>query len=165
MTVPLGRRGLSRLAQHGRGTRWHNDRRLRVTLSHIVVNAFLIVCPITGERGDGISDLIEQGTDLGAIINVVRGQHHRDDLARISIDPEMQFAPGPAPAGAVLLDQPLAGAANFRPVLSTSRCTDSPPGRGRGTSNVSARRLRVEWSGTARSRPSRRRMEPIRPSV
>ena len=30
---------------------------------------------------------------------------------------------------------------------------------------VAARRLRVVWSGTARSSPSRPRMEPIRPSV
>ena len=34
-------------------------------------------------------------------------------------------------------------------MLSTSRCTGSLPAFGRGTSNVSARRLRVEWSGTA----------------
>src|SRR4051794_10745906 len=36
---------------------------------------------------------------------------------------------------------------SFRPVLSTSRCTGSVPDRGRETSNVAARRLRVGWSG------------------
>ena len=59
------------------------------------------------------------------------------------------------------------GPPSLRPVLSTSRCTGPEPGldRGRGTSRVSARRLSVEWSGTARSSPSRRRIEPISPSV
>ena len=37
--------------------------------------------------------------------------------------------------------------------------------RGFGSSSVSARRLRVEWSGTARSSPSRAMMEATRPSV
>ena len=47
---------------------------------------------------------------------------------------------------------------SFSPVLSTSRCKGSRtavPSAGRGTSSVSARRLRVVWSGTARSSPSR----------
>src|SRR3954470_8258187 len=49
---------------------------------------------------------------------------------------------------------------SFNPVLSTSRWTGSPrgPAAGRGTASVSARRLRVEWSGTARSRPSKCRV-------
>src|SRR4051812_48625399 len=56
---------------------------------------------------------------------------------------------------------------SFRPVLSTSRCMGSPSlrVRGRGTSSVSARRLSVAWSGTARVSPSRWMMEPISPSV
>ena len=37
--------------------------------------------------------------------------------------------------------------------------------RGRGPSRVAARRLRVVWSGTGRSSPSRCMTEPIRPSV
>src|SRR4051794_9889468 len=43
-----------------------------------------------------------------------------------------------------------------RPVLSTSRCTGPQPrpNRGFGSFSVAARRLRVEWSGTARSRSS-----------
>src|SRR5438309_1052087 len=52
---------------------------------------------------------------------------------------------------------------SFNPVLSTNRCTGSALDGGRVTANVSARRLSVEWSGMARSRPSRRMMEPISP--
>ncbi len=38
-------------------------------------------------------------------------------------------------------------------------------GCGRSTSSVLARRLKVEWSGTRSSSPSRPMMEPIKPSV
>ncbi|MGI4945893.1 MAG: hypothetical protein ACRYHQ_35925, partial [Janthinobacterium lividum] len=37
--------------------------------------------------------------------------------------------------------------------------------RGRGTASVSARRLRVEWSGIARARPGRVMTEPISLSI
>jgi hypothetical protein len=39
------------------------------------------------------------------------------------------------------------------------------PERDHGTSNVPARRLRVEWSGTAKVSPRRLMIEPINPSV
>ncbi len=48
------------------------------------------------------------------------------------------------------------GPQSLRPVLSTSRWTGSLPDRGCDTGNVSPRRLMVEWSGAARSRPSSR---------
>ncbi len=51
---------------------------------------------------------------------------------------------------------------SLRPVLSTSRCTGSALVPGRGTSSVSARRLGVLWSGTARLSPSRPMTEPRR---
>lgn len=58
---------------------------------------------------------------------------------------------------------------NRRPVLSTNRCVGagSVPERGRGNtcSSVSARRHRVIWSGMESSRPSRRMIEMISPSV
>jgi hypothetical protein len=58
---------------------------------------------------------------------------------------------------------------SFNPVLSISKCTGPVPmllpDRDCGTSSVSARRLRVEWSGTASRRPRRPIMEPIKPSV
>src|SRR6201993_3313681 len=54
---------------------------------------------------------------------------------------------------------------SFNPVLSTNRCTGSALGGGPAPASVPARRLSVEWSGIARSRPSRRMTEPISPSV
>ena len=56
---------------------------------------------------------------------------------------------------------------SVRPVLPTRRCRGalSLRDRGRGTSSASARRHRVEWSGTARVGPGRPVTEPTRPSV
>ena len=53
--------------------------------------------------------LVEQGTDLGGIIHGLVGQRDGHDLAGVGIHAEMQFFPGPARAGAMLLHQPLAG--------------------------------------------------------
>ena len=57
-------------------------------------------------------------------------------------------------------------AARRWPVLSTSRCRGLLPrcGCARGTSSALTQRLKVEWSGTARTSPSRPMTEPIRPS-
>src|SRR4051812_47228797 len=70
MAIPLRRRGLSRLAWHGRGTRRHDDRSIRMTLGDCGGNAFLVVGAVAGEGGDRSVDLVEQGADLGAIIDV-----------------------------------------------------------------------------------------------
>jgi hypothetical protein len=51
--------------------------------------------------------LVQQGADLRAVIHVVGGQRGRDDLAGVGIPAEVELPPGPARAGAVLLDQPL----------------------------------------------------------
>ncbi len=75
----------------------------------LAIDAVLVVCAVGGERGDGTVDLIKQGADLRAVIDIVGGQRRRDDLAGGGIHTDVQFAPRPAPARAVLLDQPLAG--------------------------------------------------------
>src|SRR3954470_5862061 len=91
MTVPLGRRGLGRLAWHGRGTRWHNDRRFRVTLGDRGGNAFLVVGAVRGERGHWCRHLVEQGANLGAVIDVVGGQRRRDNLASVGVYADVQL--------------------------------------------------------------------------
>jgi hypothetical protein len=65
--------------------------------------------------------LIEQGADLGAVVHLLGGQRHRDDLPGVGIQADVQLAPGPARLGTMLLNQPLAGPAELQPVLSTSR--------------------------------------------
>src|SRR3954447_12531469 len=51
MVVPLCWRALPRLAWHGHGTRWHDARRVRMTLGDRGGNAFLIVGAVRRERG------------------------------------------------------------------------------------------------------------------
>ena len=109
------RRGFCRTTWHRRGAGRHNHRRVGVPVGDSSVNFILIVGAIAGERGHRIRDLIEQGADLSAVIDVFAGQRRSHDLAGLSIDTEVQFPPGPAPLGAMLLNQPLAGTASLQP--------------------------------------------------
>src|SRR5438132_1652998 len=86
-----------------------------MTGSDRAVDAVLVVCAIAGERGDGTINLVEQATDLRAVIDIIGGQCRGDDPPRVGIDADVQFAPRPAPARAVLLDQPFTGAGQFQP--------------------------------------------------
>src|SRR5205823_9323008 len=146
-----------RLARHATRTRWHNDRCIGMAGSDLAIDAVLVIGTIAGQRSDGIINLVEQGTDLRAVIDIIGGQRRRDDPAGVGIDTDVQFAPRPAPARTVLLDQPFAG----RQTASIQCCppTDARVRRWTAVPSPPAsrrRRLNVEWSGIARSRPSRR---------
>ena len=91
------------------------DRRIRVTFSNGGVNSILIVGSIAGHRRHGIRDLVEQSADLGAVIDVFAGQRRSHDLAGLGIDAEVQLPPRSPHLGAVLLNQPLAGATELQP--------------------------------------------------
>src|SRR5271156_3358583 len=64
-----------------------------MTISDAGVDALLIIRAVAGERGDRTINLIEQGTDLRAVVNIVGGQRRRDDLASVRINPNVQFTP------------------------------------------------------------------------
>src|SRR3954463_7169966 len=112
--IPLGRRRLGRRARHSRGARRHDDPSTGMALGDAGVDSFLIVRPVARNRGERCRDLVEQGADLGAIIGIVGRQLRRDDPARVGIHPDVQLAPGSASSRAVLLDQPLARAAQLQ---------------------------------------------------
>src|SRR3954470_13650202 len=114
MTVPLRWRALGRLAWHGRGTRRHDNGRLWVALGDTPVDTLLIIRPVASHRGDWAVGLVEQGTDLRAIIGILVGQHRRDDPPGVGIHADVELPPGPARAGAVLLDQPLTRATQLQ---------------------------------------------------
>src|SRR4051812_22938294 len=78
-----------------------------------VVDASLIVGSIAGHRGKRSCDLVEQGPNLRAIIDIMGRQLCREDLPSLGLHPDVQLAPGPASAGPMLLDQPLAGPAEL----------------------------------------------------
>src|SRR4051795_8934523 len=145
VAVPLCRRRLGRLAWHGRGTRRHNDRRFRMTLSDRGGNAFLVVAPSAVNEATGAATWSSKGptwepSSTSLVVSAVATIwpvsasipmcSFRQD--RRVLVPCFSSSHSPAPQ-------------SFRPVLSTSRWTASPSlrGRGRGTSSVSARRHRV----------------------
>jgi len=110
MTVPLRGFGLGRFAWHGRGPGRHDDRRVGMMLGDGHENPVLIVCAIACEGRHGPWHLIEQGANLGAIVDLLRGQRCCDDLPVVGIQADVQLAPGPARLGTMFLDQPLARA-------------------------------------------------------
>src|SRR4051794_25947367 len=85
---------LGRRAGHGGRARWHDDGRFGVALGDAGVNTVLVVRAVARNRGDLAVHLVEQGTNLRAVIHVVGGQRGRHDLARVSIHPEVHLPPG-----------------------------------------------------------------------
>ena len=63
---------------------------------------------------DGLGDLVEQGLDLGGIIDVTLGQDGSDNPAGHRVKADVQLAPRAPLAGTVLLDQPLARATQLQ---------------------------------------------------
>ena len=111
MAVALRGRGRGRVARHRRGAWRDNHRRFWMALGNAVVNAVLVVSAVGGERGHRARDLVEQGANLGAVVDLLGGQRRGDDLAALGIHADVQFSPRPARLGAVLFQQPLARAA------------------------------------------------------
>jgi hypothetical protein len=62
------------------------------------VDALRFIRTVVGERSDETINLIKQGIDLRAVVNIVGGQRCRNDLASLGINPDVQFTPRPAPA-------------------------------------------------------------------
>ena len=73
------------------------------------VNAILVIGTAARDRGYRPCRLVEQGTDLRAVVGLSPGQRRDDDLAGVGVHAEMQLSLGPACLGAMFLDQPLAG--------------------------------------------------------
>ena len=100
MPVALRRRGLGRLARHRAGTRRHDDRRLGMARGDTAVNTFLIIRAVasqpvnqsTSQPANRAVGLVEQGTDLRAIIGILVGQHRRDDPPGAGIQAEVEVA-------------------------------------------------------------------------
>src|ERR1700730_13607539 len=72
-----------------------------------------IVRPITGKRRNRAGNLLQQGTDLRAVIDILAGQLGGDDLSSIGVHPDMELSPGPTRPCGVLLDEPLTGTAEL----------------------------------------------------
>ena len=78
------------------------------------VDAGSVITAVSQEKLDRLGNLVEQGLNLGGVIDVAVGQDGSDDPAGHRVEADVQLAPGAPPAGAVLLDQPLARAAQLQ---------------------------------------------------
>src|SRR5438132_12974872 len=115
MPVALRRRDLCRSAWHRARTWGHKDRRIRMTLADLTVDIVPIVRPIAGKRRNWACNLLQQGTDLRAVIDILAGQLGGNDLSRVGVHPDMELSPGPTHLCGVLLDEPLTGTAELEP--------------------------------------------------
>ena len=151
-----------------RCARRDDDSRFGMALGDAGVSAILVVGAVAGERRHGSCNLVEQGAGLRRVVHILG----------VRVEATIRPVPASTPGYSTRRDRRVAvpcfssshlpAPHGFRPVLSTTRCMGSPPTpapafRGRGTSSVAARRLKVVWSGTRKLRPSRPTTEPIRP--
>jgi hypothetical protein len=123
-----------------------------------------VVSAVASEGGDAAHPF-EQQADLPTVIRIRTGQLRHDDPAGVGVRGEVQLPPRPAPLAAVLLAEPFAWPTQPQAGAVHQQVHGPFPPHGRGISSFSALRLIVEWSGTARSRPSNSRIEVISPSV
>src|SRR3954453_1250527 len=115
MRITPRRCGLRGFARHRIRARRHDYGRLRMAGRDFGIDVVTVVGAVAGDGRHRPIDPVEQGTDLGAVIDILVGQHRGDDPAGVGVRGEMQHSPGPAPLGAVLLDQPFTGAAELQP--------------------------------------------------
>src|SRR4030081_886380 len=113
MPVALGRRGLCRCAWHRARTWRHNDCRIRITLVDLTVDIVPIIRSIAGKRRNRSGNLLQQGTDLRAVIDILVGQVGGDDFSSVGVGPCMELSPGPTRLCGVPLAQPLTGTAKL----------------------------------------------------
>src|SRR3954467_7461856 len=115
MRIALRRRDLRGFARHRICARGHDHGRSGMAGCNRGVAVVAVVGAIAGERRHRSIHLVEQGTNLRAVVGILVGQHRSDDPAGIGVRREMQPSPGPAPLGAVLLGEPLARATELQP--------------------------------------------------
>jgi hypothetical protein len=71
----------------------NNDRRFWVTRGNGVIDNLAIIRPVCRHRRNIGIDLIQEVRQSRDVADIVGRQFHRDNLMRIGIDTEMQFAP------------------------------------------------------------------------
>ena len=86
-----------------------------MTLADLTVDIVAIIGAIASKRRNRASNLLQQGTDLRAVIDILAGQIGGNNLSRVGVHPDMELSPGPTHLCGVLLDQPLTGTAKLKP--------------------------------------------------
>src|SRR5438309_5373734 len=86
-----------------------------MTLADLTVDIIPIVGSIASKRRNRARNLLQQGTDLRAVIDILAGQRGGDDLSSVGVHPDMELSPAPTRPCGVLLDEPLTGTAELEP--------------------------------------------------
>ena len=84
-----------------------------MALADLTVDIVAIIGAIAGKRRNRARNLLKQGTDLRAVIDILAGQLGGNDLSRVGVHPDMELSPGPTRLCGVLLDEPLTGTAEL----------------------------------------------------
>jgi len=77
------------------------------------VDAAPVVSAVGDDGSEGLSNLVQQWADLRGVIHVMDGQCRGDNAPDGDVQADVQLPPRMAPARAVLLDQPVTGAAQL----------------------------------------------------
>ena len=86
-----------------------------MTLADLTVDIVPMRGSIAGKRGNRSGNLLQQGTDLRAVIDTVAGQLGGDDLSGVGVHPDMELSPGSTRACGMLLDEPFTTTAELEP--------------------------------------------------
>jgi hypothetical protein len=86
-----------------------------MTLADLTVDIVAIIGAVTGKRRNRTRDLLQQGTDLRAVIDILAGQLGGNDLSSVGIHPDMELSPAPTRPCGVPLDKPLTRTAKLEP--------------------------------------------------
>ena len=92
-----------------------------MTLADVTVDIVPIVRSIAGKRRNRARNLLQQGTDLRAVIDILAGQLGGNDLSSVGIHPDMELSPAPTRLAACLSTSHSPGPQSLSPVLSTSK--------------------------------------------
>src|SRR3954463_2474970 len=85
MPVALRRRALCGCARYRIRARGHDHLGIRVSCHDLGVDVVAVVGAVASEGCHCPIDLVEQGTDLGAVVGILVGQHRGDDPAGIGV--------------------------------------------------------------------------------
>src|ERR1700757_971234 len=86
-----------------------------MTLTDLTVDIVPIIGAVAGKRRNRARNLLQQGTDLRAVIEILAGQLGGNDMSSVGIHPNRELSPAPTRPCGVLLGQPLAGTAELEP--------------------------------------------------
>jgi hypothetical protein len=101
--TPDGTFGQPCFTRNRSGARWHDNGGTGMMRGDRGIYSRCVISAIAGGRCDRPDDWIEQRPHLRTVIDVVPGQFSGDDLTGVSIQVNVQFPPGPARLGAMLL--------------------------------------------------------------